>query len=243
MSEQRRATNEKFLAEKVDGYLSEMMAQILKKKPDDILGFMAEWVHNKQTGKRSESPAGRGGSPDARPIAQDARPPLPPSPAPKPVEQPKPASQQKERTFIMVKPDGVQRKHVGEVIRKFEDKGFKLVGMKLARPNKDQLESHYEEHRGKPFLPKLVDYMLMGPVAQMVFEGNGVIATGRKMLGKTKPLESDPRTIRGDWGVDSGRNICHGSDSIEAANREIGLWIKPEELSMWEQCNHKLIYE
>ena len=148
-----------------------------------------------------------------------------------------------ERTFIMIKPDGVQRGLVGKIIQRFEDKGFKLVGLKMARPTKPQLEEHYAEHAGKPFLPKLLDYMMMGPVVQMVWEGKDCVATGRKMLGKTKPSESDPGTIRGDFGIDSGRNICHGSDSVDSANREIKLWFKPEEIATYTLATEQWIYE
>ena len=152
-------------------------------------------------------------------------------------------SVQSERTFIMVKPDGVQRGLVGEIIKRFEQKGFKLVAMKMATPTKAQLEEHYAEHKGKPFLPKLLDYMLMGPVVQMVWEGSNVILTGRKMMGKTKPLDSDPGTIRGDFAIDSGRNVIHGSDGIESAKREIDLWFKPTEVFDHKLAAHAWIYE
>ena len=150
---------------------------------------------------------------------------------------------QDERTFIMIKPDGVQRGLVGKIIARFEEKGFKLVGLKLTVPTKQQFENHYADLKEKPFFPGLLSYMMMGPVCQMVWEGANVVLTGRKMLGATKPFDSNPGTIRGDFAIDVGRNICHGSDSVESANHEIGLWFKPEELFSWKRCDHQWIYE
>ena len=148
-----------------------------------------------------------------------------------------------ERTFIMIKPDGVQRGLVGKIIQRFEDKGFKLVALQFVTPSKEQFETHYHDLKEKPFFPGLLSYMMMGPVVQMVWEGKDCVATGRKMLGKTKPSESDPGTIRGDFGIDSGRNICHGSDSVDSANREIKLWFKPEEIATYTLATEQWIYE
>ena len=145
---------------------------------------------------------------------------------------------QKERTFIMIKPDGVQRGLVGEIIGRFERKGFKLVGLKFAKPTKDQFEKHYADLKDKPFFPGLLSYMQLGPVCQMVWEGTNSVATGRKMLGQTKPFESAPGTIRGDFAIDVGRNICHGSDSVDTANKEIALWFGDNELFQWTNPNH-----
>lgn len=150
---------------------------------------------------------------------------------------------QDERTFIMIKPDGVQRGLVGKILARFEEKGFKLVGMKLASPTKEQFEAHYADLKEKPFFPGLLAYMMMGPVCQMVWEGSNVVLTGRKMLGATKPFDSNPGTIRGDFCIDVSRNIIHGSDSVESANHEIGIWFKTEELFSWKQCDHTWIYE
>lgn len=131
----------------------------------------------------------------------------------------------------MIKPDGVQRGLVGVIISRFEKKGFFLRALKQALPSKELLEQHYSDLSAKPFFPKLITYMLSGPVVCMVWEGKGVVATGRKMLGETNPLNSAPGTIRGDFCIDVGRNICHGSDSVESAKKEIALWFKPEEVN------------
>nr|1LEO_A Chain A, NUCLEOSIDE DIPHOSPHATE KINASE [Dictyostelium discoideum] len=136
----------------------------------------------------------------------------------------------KERTFLAVKPDGVARGLVGEIIARYEKKGFVLVGLKQLVPTKDLAESHYAEHKERPFFGGLVSFITSGPVVAMVFEGKGVVASARLMIGVTNSLASAPGSIRGDFGVDVGRNIIHGSDSVESANREIALWFKPEEL-------------
>nr|1HLW_A Chain A, NUCLEOSIDE DIPHOSPHATE KINASE [Dictyostelium discoideum] len=136
----------------------------------------------------------------------------------------------KERTFLAVKPDGVARGLVGEIIARYEKKGFVLVGLKQLVPTKDLAESHYAEHKERPFFGGLVSFITSGPVVAMVFEGKGVVASARLMIGVTNPLASAPGSIRGDFGVDVGRNIIAGSDSVESANREIALWFKPEEL-------------
>ena len=148
-----------------------------------------------------------------------------------------------ERTYIMIKPDGVQRGCVGEIIARFEKKGFKLLAMKLYSPSKQLLEEHYKDLKEKPFFPKLVEYMMMGPVVCMIWQGREVVKTGRKMLGATNPLNSEPGTIRGDYCIESGRNIIHGSDSVESAEREIKLWFKPEELQTYNKDNEKWLYE
>lgn len=143
----------------------------------------------------------------------------------------------------MIKPDGVQRGLVGQIIARFEARGFQLVAMKLARPSKDHLETHYADLKAKPFFPGLIDYMQMGPVCAMVWQGANAVLTGRKMLGETKPFDSLPGSIRGDFCIDVGRNICHGSDCVEAANSEIAHWFKPEELCSWESMQDKWVYE
>ena len=148
-----------------------------------------------------------------------------------------------ERTYIMIKPDGVQRGCVGEIIARFEKKGFKLLAMKLYSPSKQLLEEHYKDLKEKPFFPKLVEYMMMGPVVCMIWQGREVVKTGRKMLGATNPLNSEPGTIRGDYCIESGRNIIHGSDSVESAEREIKLWFKPEEINEYKRDTDKWIYE
>merc|ERR1711970_991068 len=148
-----------------------------------------------------------------------------------------------ERTFIAIKPDGVQRGLVGEILKRFEQKGFKLVAIKMVQPGKAHLEEHYADLASRPFFAGLVDYMNSGPIVAMVWEGKGVVKTGRVMLGATNPADSAPGTIRGDFSVQVGRNICHGSDSVESANHEIGLWFKPEELNDWTQAMNGWINE
>lgn len=132
--------------------------------------------------------------------------------------------QNKERTFIMIKPDGVHRGIVGEIIKRFEQKGFKLVAMKFMWASEDLLKQHYADLSSKGFFAGLVKYMSSGPVVPMVWEGKNVVKTGRIMLGETDPFKSSPGTIRGDFCIEVGRNVCHGSDSVESAEKEIGLW-------------------
>jgi len=148
-----------------------------------------------------------------------------------------------ERTFIAIKPDGVQRGLVGKILARFEAKGFKLVALKQMTASKEHLENHYSDLSSKPFFPGLVQYMGSGPIVAMVWEGENAVKTGRKMLGETKPQDSAPGTIRGDFCIQVGRNICHGSDSVESANKEIALWFKPEELNDWKTCGHDWVYE
>ncbi|MCS7030670.1 MAG: nucleoside-diphosphate kinase [Gloeomargarita sp. SKYG116] len=138
-----------------------------------------------------------------------------------------------ERTFIAIKPDGVQRGLVGEIIRRFEAKGFTLVGLKMMQVSRELAEKHYDVHRERPFFPSLVAFITSGPVVAMVWEGDGVVAAARKMIGATNPLSAEPGTIRGDFGISIGRNLIHGSDAIETAQREIALWFTPEELVAW----------
>ncbi|TYQ30823.1 nucleoside-diphosphate kinase [Pseudanabaena sp. UWO310] len=148
-----------------------------------------------------------------------------------------------ERTFLAVKPDGVQRHLVGEIIRRYETKGFKLVGLKLLQPTRELAESHYAVHKERPFFVGLVDFITSGPVVAMVWEGDGVVASARKIIGATNPLTAEPGTVRGDFGVNIGRNIIHGSDAIETAQTEIALWFKPEELVEWKPSLTAWIYE
>jgi nucleoside-diphosphate kinase len=139
-----------------------------------------------------------------------------------------------ERTFLAIKPDGVQRGLVGEIISRFEAKGFKLVGMKMMTASRELAEKHYDVHKERPFFPGLVSFITSSPVVAMVWEGEGVVASARKIIGATNPLNAEPGTIRGDFGINVGRNIIHGSDAIETARGEISLWFKEEELSAWE---------
>merc|ERR1719171_829324 len=131
------------------------------------------------------------------------------------------ATQVRERTYIMIKPDGVQRGLVGTIISRFETKGFKLVAMKLCMPGKEMFEKHYADLSSKPFFAGLVEYAASGPICAMVWEGLNVVKMGRMMLGETNPQASLPGSIRGDYSIQVGRNICHGSDAVESANHEI----------------------
>lgn len=148
-----------------------------------------------------------------------------------------------ERTFLAIKPDGVQRKLVGEIICRFESKGFTLVGLKLLQVSRELAEQHYDVHREKPFFAGLVNFITSGPVVAMVWEGEGVVAAARKLIGATNPLMAEPGTIRGDLGVSIGRNIIHGSDAVETSNREVSLWFKEEELVNWHPSLNPWLYE
>ncbi|GAB5033666.1 nucleoside diphosphate kinase [Nannochloropsis oceanica] len=147
-----------------------------------------------------------------------------------------------ERTYIMAKPDAVQRGIISDIVGRFEKKGYKLVALKLVKPPRSLLEEHYESLKDKPFFPKLMEYMTSGPVVAMVWEGKNVVATGRTMLGATNPLESAPGTIRGDFSIEVGRNICHGSDTVENAEREIKLWFGEGTID-WASHSQDWIYE
>lgn len=135
-----------------------------------------------------------------------------------------------ERTFLMVKPDGVQRSLIGKIVAKFEEKGFQLIGAKLMMIDSELAEKHYQEHKEKPFFPELVDFITSGPVFAMVWEGKNVVQVARNMMGKTNPAEAASGTIRGDYGVNVSMNVIHGSDSLESAEREIQLFFNEEEL-------------
>ncbi|KAL8644951.1 MAG: hypothetical protein Q9226_007515 [Calogaya cf. arnoldii] len=168
-----------------------------------------------------------------------------------------------ERTFIAIKPDGVQRGLVGDIISKFEKRGYKLAAIKMVTPSKEHLEEHYKDLSDKPFFKGLVTYMLSGPIVAMVWEGRDAVKTGRGMLfpladkkghlsdvdalvvllGATNPLQSAPGTIRGDYAIDVGRNVCHGSDSVETAKNEIDLWFGKGEVIDYKNAQFDWIYE
>ena len=135
-----------------------------------------------------------------------------------------------ERTFIMLKPDGVQRNLIGQVITRFEQKGYKLVGMKFLQIPRELAENHYAEHVGKPFFAGTVSYITSSPVVAMVWEGKNVVAGARDMMGATNPNNAAAGTIRGSFGLDISRNVVHGSDSTVSAAREIDLYFKQSEL-------------
>jgi len=148
-----------------------------------------------------------------------------------------------EKTYVMVKPDGVQRNLVGEIISRFESKGFKLAALKLMQLDADVAREHYAEHVGKPFFPGLLEYITSGPVVAMVLQGKGVVDEVRKMVGKTNPREADPGTIRGDFGLEIGRNVIHAADSPASAEREIGIYFKKEEILDYRKDADRWLYE
>ncbi|MFB6079463.1 MAG: nucleoside-diphosphate kinase [Haloferacaceae archaeon] len=150
-----------------------------------------------------------------------------------------------ERTFVMVKPDGVQRGLVGEIVSRFEDRGLKLVGAKFMRIDEVLAHEHYAEHEDKPFFEGLVDFITAGPVMAMVWEGQDATRQVRRMMGATDPAESAPGTIRGDFGIDLGRNVIHGSDHEDpgANEREIDLFFDEDELADWERIDEPWLYE
>lgn len=135
-----------------------------------------------------------------------------------------------ERTFVMLKPDAVQRGLMGPILSRIEAKGFRPVGVKFMRIPRELAERHYGEHKGKPFFTPLIEYMTSGPVLAMVWEGENAVLSMRTMMGKTNPQEALPGTIRGDFAQQTGRNIIHGSDSVESARREIDLFFNDYEL-------------
>jgi nucleoside-diphosphate kinase len=135
-----------------------------------------------------------------------------------------------ERTFVMVKPDGVDRRLVGEIIRRFENRGLRLVGLKLIQPDRALAEKHYAVHKEKPFFGELVEFITSGPVVAMAWEGNKAIGLVRRMMGALKPEEALSGTIRGDYTTEVQKNLIHGSDAPETAEYELKLWFRPDEL-------------
>ncbi|GAB4073576.1 nucleoside-diphosphate kinase [Barrientosiimonas marina] len=147
-----------------------------------------------------------------------------------------------EQTFLMIKPDGVQRNLTGDIISRFERKGFKLVGAKLMQISTELAKTHYGEHADKPFFGELVEFITSGPVLAMVWEGEHVITTSRTMMGDTKPLEAAPGTIRGDYGISVGKNIIHGSDSAESAEKEMKLFFPEDDTVSYTKQDSEWIY-
>ena len=140
-----------------------------------------------------------------------------------------------ERTLIIVKPDGVQRALAGEILSRFEKRGLKLVGLKLIHIDRALAEQHYAVHQGKPFYPGLIEYITLGPVVVAVLEGPHAIQIVRNTVGATRPHEASAGTIRGDFGVDVGRNLIHASDAPETAQTEIALYFNPNELISYQR--------
>jgi nucleoside-diphosphate kinase len=147
-----------------------------------------------------------------------------------------------EKTYLMVKPDGVQRNLIGEIVARFEKKGFQLVGAKLMNITKELAKEHYGEHKERPFFGELVDFITSGPVFAMVWQGENVIATARQMMGSTNPKDAAQGTIRGDFGLTVGKNVIHGSDSPASAEREIGLFFKEAELVEYSKLVDGWVY-
>jgi nucleoside-diphosphate kinase len=148
-----------------------------------------------------------------------------------------------ERTLIILKPDAVQRNLAGRIITRFEQKGLQIVGLKLMRISQQLAETHYESHKGKPFYPGLVEFMTSSPVIVIALAGKDAINIARKMMGATFGSKAEPGTIRGDFGVSNSFNLIHGSDSPEAAQRELGLFFRAEELLEWTPAGQGWVYD
>jgi nucleoside-diphosphate kinase len=143
----------------------------------------------------------------------------------------------------MIKPDGIQRGLVGEIISRFEAKGLKLVAARFERLPEGRVIEQYQEHLTKPFFASLKSYIMSGPCFLMVWEGRNVVAIARSLIGATNPQEATPGTIRGDFGIDIGRNVIHGSDSLQSADREIGIHFRQNEPVTYTRIDESIIYE
>jgi nucleoside-diphosphate kinase len=141
-----------------------------------------------------------------------------------------------ERTLILIKPDGVQRALVGKIVDRYEQRGLRIVGMKMLRVPRELAEQHYDVHRDKPFFAGLIEFITSGPLVAMCVEGPNAIAVCREINGATRPPQATPGSIRGDMALDTGHNLVHGSDSPETAAGEVALWFKPEELVDYERA-------
>jgi len=148
-----------------------------------------------------------------------------------------------ERTFVLLKPDAVQRGLIGEIVSRFERRGLKITAMRLVRVTRSLAETYYAEHKGKAFFEPLMSYVAAGPVVAMVLEGDGAVTAVRKMMGKTNSADAEPGTIRGDLALTIGRNVIHGSDSVESARREISLFFKPEEIHAYARIDESWLRE
>lgn len=150
---------------------------------------------------------------------------------------------QREQTFLMVKPDGVQRGLVGNIISRMENKGLKMVAMKMIHIDSDLAARHYGEHKGKPFYEGLIDFITSSPVVAMVWEGDDAVEMARTMIGATDPKKAVPGSMRGDLAVFMGKNIVHGSDSLESAKREINLFFNENEICSYRQVHEECLYD
>lgn len=148
-----------------------------------------------------------------------------------------------ERTLIIIKPDAIQRSLIGEIIRRFESRGLRIAGMKFMQVSRELAAQHYAEHEGKPFYNTLLDYITSAPVVVMALEGKEAVTIARNTIGSTKPIEAAAGTIRGDFGMEVGRNLVHGSDSVKSAERELSLFFSPDELVDWVRATERWIFE
>ncbi len=148
-----------------------------------------------------------------------------------------------ERTLVLVKPDGVQRGLIGEIIARLERRGLKLVAAKFMQVSRELAEQHYAVHKGKPFYEGLIEYITSAPVMAMVWEGPNAVAAVRQTMGATRPTEAAPGTIRHDFGLEIGRNLTHASDSPENGEKEVALWFKPEEIVSWNRDLDRWYFE
>lgn len=148
-----------------------------------------------------------------------------------------------ERSLVLVKPDGVQRGLIGEIITRFENRGLRLVACKFMKVSPELAKKHYAVHEGKAFYDALIEFILSAPVMAMVWEGPDAIAAIRQTVGKTRGTEADPGTIRHDFALQARFNLIHASDSVETARTEIALWFMPEELVEWTRCTENWMYE
>lgn len=148
-----------------------------------------------------------------------------------------------ERSLVLVKPDGVQRGLVGEIINRLERRGLKIVGAKFLQVSQDLAETHYAVHKGKPFYEGLIAYITSAPVMAMVWEGPNAIVAVRQTMGATRPTEAAPGSIRHDFGLEVGRNLTHASDSVENGEQEVALWFSSGEIVQWDRANDPWIFE
>lgn len=148
-----------------------------------------------------------------------------------------------DRTFVLLKPDAVQRGLIGEIVGRFERRGLKLLGLKMLHVTRSLAQTYYAEHKGKAFFEPLMTYITSGPVVAMVLEGDGAIAAVRKLMGETDSAQAEPGTIRGDLALTIGRNVIHGSDSPESAKREISLFFKPDEIHTYSRIDEVWLRE
>ena len=148
-----------------------------------------------------------------------------------------------EKTFVIIKPDAVQRGLIGEIIARLERRGLRLMGAKFIQVSMELAEEHYSIHKGKPFYNVLIEYITSAPVMAMVWEGTNAVAAVRQTMGATNPADAAPGSVRHDFGLEIGRNITHASDSVENGEKETALWFKPEELVSWNRAVDAWVFE